>query len=49
MQEGGGGVCIEEEVVRLHERGFSVEEISTDTGLQMGWVEEVISRSTEGS
>jgi hypothetical protein len=49
MQEGGGEVCIEEEVVRLHERGFSVGEISAATGLQRDWVAEVISRSAEGS
>jgi DNA-directed RNA polymerase specialized sigma24 family protein len=46
--EGGGEVCLEEEVVRLHERGYSAEEISAATGLQTGWVEEVISRSVEG-
>lgn len=49
MQEDGGEVCLEEEVVRLHKRGFSVEEISAATGLQAGWVAEVISRSAEGS
>lgn len=41
----GGEVCLEEEVVRLYEQGLSKEEISAATGLQPGWVDEVISRS----
>jgi hypothetical protein len=48
MEEGSGEICLEEEVVRLHERGLSVAEISGVTGLQTGWVEEVVSRNAAG-
>lgn len=47
MQEAGGEVCLEQEVVRLYELGMPVEEISTAPGLQAIWVEEVVSRSAE--
>ena len=48
MEDAGGEVCLEEEVVRLYEQGLSIEEISAATGLQPVWVGEVISRSAEG-
>lgn len=42
-EERHGEVCLEE-VARLHERGLSAGEISAATGLQTGWVEDLISR-----
>ena len=46
MQETGGEVCLEQEVMRLYELGLSEAGIAAATGLQSSWVEEVISRTT---
>lgn len=43
-EERHGEVCLEEEVERLHERGLSAEEISSATGLDAGWVEDLLER-----
>lgn len=47
MEEGHGEVCLEEEVVRLYERGLSAEEISGATGLEVGWVRDLLSRVSD--
>jgi hypothetical protein len=47
--EGGGEVCLEEEVERLRRSGMSVAEISQEMGVEEGWVEAVISAWGEGS
>ncbi|MDN5698211.1 MAG: hypothetical protein L0G70_09610, partial [Rubrobacter sp.] len=44
MEEHGGEVCLEEEVERLRERGLSAEEISAATGLDAGWVRDLLER-----
>jgi hypothetical protein len=43
VDEGGGEVCLEEEVERLRRSGMSVAEISQDLGVDQGWVEALIS------
>lgn len=43
MDEGGGEVCLEEEVERLRRSGMSVAEISQNLGVDQGWVEALIS------
>lgn len=49
MVEGGGEVCLEEEVERLRRSGMSVAEISQEMGVEEGWVEALISAWGEGS
>lgn len=46
-EERRGEVCLEEEVMRLHERGLSAEEISGVTGLEAGWIRDLLSRFSE--
>lgn len=43
-EEERGELCLEEEIVRLYDRGLSAEEISAATGLDAGWVRETLSR-----
>ena len=43
MVEGGGEVCLEEEVERLRRSGMSMAEISRTMGVDEGWVEALIS------
>jgi hypothetical protein len=43
MVEGGGEVCLEEEVERLRQSGMSVAKISRTMGVDEGWVESLIS------
>jgi hypothetical protein len=47
--EGGGEVCLEEEVQRLRRSGMSVAEISRTMGVDEGWVEVLISAWDEDS
>lgn len=47
MDEGRGEVCLEEEVARLYERGLTAEEISGITGLEVGWIRDLLSRLPE--
>jgi hypothetical protein len=47
--EGGGEVCLEEEVQRLRRSGMSVAEISRTMGVDEGWVEVLISAWGEDS
>ena len=44
LEDRRGEVCLEEEVERLAERGLSVQEISAATGLDSGWVEDLLER-----
>ena len=44
MVEGGGEVCLEEEVERLRRSGMSVAEISQQMGVDQSWVEGLIAR-----
>jgi hypothetical protein len=44
MAEGGGEVCLEEEVERLRRSGMSAAEISQKMGVDRGWVEELVER-----
>jgi hypothetical protein len=46
--EGGGEVCLEEEVERLRRSGMSAAEISRTMGVDQGWVEALISSWGEG-
>lgn len=43
MVEGGGEVCLQEEVERLRRSGMSVAEISRTMGVDEGWVESLVS------
>jgi hypothetical protein len=43
MVEGGGEVCLEEEVERLRRSGMSAAEISRTMGVDQDWVEALIS------
>ena len=47
MVEGGGEVCLEEEVERLRRSGMSAAEISRTMGVDQGWVESLISISAD--
>jgi hypothetical protein len=52
--ESNGEVCLEEEVEKLRRSGMSAPEISRRMGLDLSWVESLISMSeieasTEGS
>jgi transposase len=52
--EGSGEVCLEEEVEKLRRSGMSAKEISQRMGVDLSWVESLISMSeieasTEGS
>jgi hypothetical protein len=47
--EGGGEVCLEEEVERLRRAGMSVAEVSREMGVDQAWVEALISSWGEGS
>ncbi|MEW6635502.1 MAG: hypothetical protein AB1425_01675 [Actinomycetota bacterium] len=40
--EDGREVCLEEEVWRLRERGMSAAEIAQRTGLDEGWVRDLL-------
>ncbi|AHY47943.1 Hypothetical Protein RradSPS_2660 [Rubrobacter radiotolerans] len=40
--EGGSEACLEREVEKLREAGLSAEEISTRTGLEVGWIESLL-------
>lgn len=44
MEDRRGEVCLEEEVERMAERGLSAREISAETGLDTGWVEDLLER-----
>lgn len=44
MEDGRGEVCLEEEVERLGERGLSAREISAETGLDAGWIQDLLER-----
>ena len=46
--EDGREVCLEEEVWRLRERGMSEAEISRATGLDEGWVRDLIASLEPG-
>jgi hypothetical protein len=46
--EGGGEVCLEEEVERLRRSGMSAAEISRTMGADQGWVEALLSSWGEG-
>lgn len=51
--DGGGEVCLEEEVEKLRRSGMSAPEISHRMGVELSWVETLISTqevgdSTEG-
>jgi hypothetical protein len=48
VAEGGGEVCLEEEVERLRRTGMSAAEISREMGVDRGWVEALISSWGEG-
>ena len=41
-------VCLEEEAARLRLSGMSTREIARTMGMDEGWVESLISMSTEG-
>lgn len=44
LEDRRGEVCLEEEVERLAERGLSPQEISAETGLDAGWVRDLLER-----
>lgn len=44
LEDKRGEVCLEEEVERLAERGLSAREISAETGLDSGWVRDLLER-----
>ena len=46
--EGGGEVCLEEEVEKLRRSGMSTLEISQRMGVELSWVESLISTSEDG-
>jgi hypothetical protein len=47
MVEGGGEVCLEEEVERLRREGMPAAEISRRMGVDESWVEELVARGND--
>ena len=46
--DGNGEVCLEEEVEKLRRSGMSAPEISQVMGVDLSWVETLLSASEEG-